>query len=215
MDNKKELKRYIVDRAFYEHEDFVPVVYKIWRRLLNKEIDKIFVDAVFQYNHYKFPYPDIYDAYLFCQIETRLIMGELLYFRIPLGQVPVGNSQVAINQKSLNEGLKDSSIDGIELKAVVAPEKGRGARKDGQLRWEKELIGEAKDGTIYEVAPDYIPLEIGTTDSITTYQHIVRDGGVARWAYDSKELVLFINLRCEVIQVKKLKSKEGLVCVDE
>lgn len=60
----------------------------------------------------------------------------------------------------------------------------RWTRKVGELSWKKELIGEARDETIYEVAPDYIQLEIGITDSITTYQHIVIDGGVTRWSYD-------------------------------
>nr|WP_307990372.1 hypothetical protein [uncultured Niameybacter sp.] len=218
MDNKKELKRYIVDRALYENEGVVMIVYEMWRSLLDERYDKVFIDAIYQYNHYKLPYPDIYDAYFVCEIQKRFLVGELFYFKIHLGQVPTSDSRVDTNQERLDEGLrqfKERSVEGRDIKAIVVPEKGRGARKDGELSWAESIIGEALDGTIYEIAPDHIPLEIGTTDSITTYQHIVRDGGVARWAYDSEILVLFINLRCDVMIVKKLESKEGLECIDE
>ena len=79
MDNKKELKRYIVDRVLYENEEFVPIVYEMWRSLLDERYDKVFVNAIYQYNHYKLPYPDIYGAYFVCEIQRRFLVGDLFY----------------------------------------------------------------------------------------------------------------------------------------
>lgn len=130
MDNKKELKRYIVDRVLYENEEFVPIVYEMWRSLLDERYDKVFVNAIYQYNHYKLPYPDIYGAYFVCEIQRRFLVGDLFYFKIDLGQVPTSDSRIHTNQERLDEDLrqfKERGVEGRDIKAIVALEKGRGA----------------------------------------------------------------------------------------
>jgi hypothetical protein len=84
--------------------------------------------------------------------------------------------------------------------AKFIPDAGRGACDDGFLGWNTKVIFEtqlhSKEGRINKdilVNKSIVPLEIGYTEAMTTYLHIVQNGGVARYPYNNTKIIIFYN----------------------
>jgi hypothetical protein len=74
---------------------------------------------------------------------------------------------------------------------------GDGGDNDGQIRWNAPVnLNMIVNGTEYktvlspETIPDRAPLEVGYTNYSTSYQHLIEEGALARWAYGSEDIYL-------------------------
>ena len=148
------------------------------RGFYNQEL----VDAVVQkyINRY-----DIYDAYTFMQIWGLLGTGHCLHCKIYINETP--------------DSDKETESNNLKLKNLPHPfygefEGGPGD-DDGILGWSDEIDikteWDEKYSCNYKVGIT-VPLEVGYTEAFTTLFHICHSGGVARWAYQSKFVYLFL-----------------------
>lgn len=129
-------------------------------------------------------------------------MGELAATRLNIGCGPYGDRQHELNQAALNalaviDGPEDPGITaGVDLDQKTSPD------GDGWFTWSNEIVlgiaipdepGTEAWAYVDPIGPDYtIPLEIGYTDTQTTYYHLLRGWGVARWPYGSEAVVLLV-----------------------
>lgn len=218
FNNKSVLKKRIADQSFYIDPQIEKETFMVWRGLLDDRIDMELVNAIFQYQHYSHEYPDIYDAYYLLQISSMLDYGSVIVNKIHIGSTPSPDKQVEKNREKIHKGLSEwTSSRPLDTKYYVnvTPEKGRVATKDGILGWQDVMIIKNKKGEFVDIQLNWLSLEIGSTDSITTYLHIKNGGGVARWAYESKDIWFFINLENDRIKTNKTERIDDLVACKE
>ncbi|MFD2114763.1 hypothetical protein ACFSTH_02545 [Paenibacillus yanchengensis] len=148
-----------------------------------------FVNAICQYGNYNNSF-DIYDAYHLMVIENYINKGKLYYKKVHVGCSPSPDSQIDQNNQKL-------SMLSYPYKAIFIPSTGRGAEDDGYFESKSKstflLRKSGKSEVEEEVFIGKLRLEVGTTESHTTYKHIFVDGGVARWPYNSNDIYLFYN----------------------
>lgn len=215
VDNKKELKRFIVEKSFYDNDEIIPIVYQQWRNLLDDKEQEEFVDAIFQYDDQYHKYIDIYDAFYYATIKARVLQGEIAYFKLQIGFMPECDEEKEENQRNISKGLMRYSRfypSRGQFKAVVNPEKGREARKDGTLEMVSPIIVKYK-GRFIKLLEKEIPLEIGTTDAITTYLHLHEEGSVARWPYGSESITILIDLTSNSINKETVEDIDTIIAV--
>jgi hypothetical protein len=144
------------------------------------------------------------DVYLYRLFEfwTR---GELAVGQISVGTTPGPDADRAGNQAALDV-LPRTGADDPEgspgFSAFVDPDQRLDPSGDGSFRWSGEVhLGICVPGQPQAAAWAHIdpmeegvtvPLEIGYTDTQTTYMHLVYGNGLARWAYGSKNVVLLV-----------------------
>lgn len=163
-----------------EHPEWGAVAYEALATLRapnTNEIDGV----IFQYFRQK---PDHLDALWYELIRHMATAGKATIVRIPLGTGPASDARRDLNIRLLSASLPPS------LEAVINPvAHGPGDGDDGILRWHNPLT---LSDTSKVLAPRSVPIEIGLTSAATTYKHIIADGGLARWPYDSQNLWLFV-----------------------
>ena len=75
--------------------------------------------------------------------------------------------------------------------AQFIPEKGRGARGDGFLEWDRPIaLKRLGYSSVWPLSPGHAPLEVGYTQPCTTLFHLMDDRSLARWPYGSKLIYL-------------------------
>lgn len=124
-------------------------------------------------------------------------MGELAVTRLPVGCSPFSDRQRRENQAAVN-ALR--LIDGPQVSARVDLEQYNDPHGDGTLEWGKEITlgifvpgDEPQEAWAHVNGPGGpVPLEIGNTDTVTTYMHLIQGLGVARWPYDWDHVVLMV-----------------------
>jgi hypothetical protein len=165
--------------------------------LLDKKRDSRLTQLLFQHSHDS---TTVYDAYAFGLLMTWYETGLISFVSISVGAGPCQDHKVDENNKILRGLPRGFSADFI-------PGKGTGDLDDGLFRWSVPIrIEHMVDGE-YEIRtqpPGVVPFEVGTTRASRTLYHLRKDGGLARWPYDSKEIVL-----CVVTQ----KGREVLGCI--
>jgi hypothetical protein len=122
--------------------------------------------------------PDLYDAYALLMLCNWSNAGWLAFYHVAVGVGPVADRKVDENNARLR-GLAPC------FSAVFRPEFHVGRCDDGQFSWSSPLTFPT-----HEQQPGLVPFEVGTTASSRTILHLREDGGVARWAYDSNDIVL-------------------------
>lgn len=70
---------------------------------------------------------------------------------------------------------------------------------DGSLGWEEDItmscwIDGRDQDVVFPANPNGVRLEVGSCNPSTVKLHLVRFGAVARWAYESPEIWLFVGL---------------------
>ena len=137
--------------------------------------DKEWVEIVFQKLH-----PKNYtmsDSAIFASVWTQIHLGNLLTLRIPVGQCPSSDEQLQANS------------DALETLPFPFSCKlwGRNFEQDGLLEWGASIrAGSSKAGEALlpvEISSGKSPLEIGYTDSTTTFSHLKQNRCLARWPY--------------------------------
>lgn len=185
------------------------VVHKLLRELRSGERAGWFVDAVFQ----TVRKPDICDAYVFARLGGDVAGGRLQFARVHVGATPAGDRERAENQRRLSRLPR-------EFSARVFGDQAHGP--DGLLSWAYPVKVapvswvpldaddappcETTEGRLLE--PGSSPLEIGYQDSAKTLITLYTHGRLARWAYDSEDIVL-MHLSPSGIGVLNEKKTEG------
>jgi hypothetical protein len=127
---------------------------------------------------------DVYDAYVFAQVYSGLHLGKIGFVKIPVGDIPCGNTGVMSNNIAL------SNVPAPFLARFV-PEKGRGAIDDGFLKWDRPIaLNRMGHSSVWALYPGRAPLEVGYTRPYTTLFHLTDDRALARWPYGSKLIYL-------------------------
>ena len=169
-----------IDREL-EDRDAHYTYFQYWRKLKAGDYDQDFVDAVFLNSWQK--EPDIYDAYIFAQIQYAVASGMLIYTKIPAGSEPSEDANDYANNKkleSLPEPFSGSFMGGP---------RGPG---DGHIKWKESLPFMNQYGKIVqEFQPGTATLEVGTTCSTTTAYHLAFKRRLARWPYGQDIIWLF------------------------
>ncbi|AXI08227.1 hypothetical protein CUC15_04275 [Oceanobacillus zhaokaii] len=214
IDNKKVLKKQIVDRSLYENPKQGSFLFEIWKKVIDGYYNPEIVNSIFQYPDW-IKCPDFYDIYYFCLIWAEIIDRDICFLKIDINEEPSADKEIEDNNRKLRLGLNQfqntftdqhsrNYHEGL-YSVNFKPERGRGAVSDGDFSWTKPLLIDGNEKkkistskkSIFKLEPRNIPLEVGYTDSFTTYQHLRDSGGVARWAYNAKSLIIFIHLKHE------------------
>lgn len=110
--------------------------------------------------------------------------------QINIGRTPSADAKRGANAAAL------SALPGPFVAEVDLAQ--NGADADGHFAWTApinvNMYIEGDTPVACEMSPRSIPLEIGSTAPSRTLLHVARDLGVARWAYGSEHLLLFLNL---------------------
>jgi hypothetical protein len=119
---------------------------------------------------------DCYAMNVFLRCVCASMRDELFMTQVVVGESPCRDVDYIENQKLLCN-LPDG------FKADVW-ESSSGNEQDGRLYVPDDIsVGGRR---LHET----MPLEIGSTDAFTTWFHLIRNGCVARWPYNHKEITL-------------------------
>ncbi|MGW7535069.1 hypothetical protein [Amycolatopsis sp. NPDC054798] len=144
------------------------------------------------------------DVYLYRLFEF-WADGELAVGRISVGAAPGPDAARARNQAALDvlPQVGASEPEGSPgFSAFVDPHQRNDPNGDGSFSWSGEIhLGicvpdqpEAEAWAHIDPLEEMaVPLEIGYTDTQTTYMHLMQNIGLARWAYGSKAVVLLVR----------------------
>lgn len=155
-------------------------------KLTNGYYEKWYVNMIFQ-NHERYPL-SIYDAYAFSLIHCDICSGKIVLSKIGLGEIPMKDKCIDINNALLDRlwypfygkfwgGTQDS--DGyIDVKEEI------------------EMNSITPDyGKITSMADGMFPLEVGYTNAGKTMTYLRSNfGRLARWPYDSTDIILMANV---------------------
>lgn len=188
----------VVIKKIEEDPEWISILAKTIKDLNNKEYPQKYIDVLDQKSwHRKF---DMFEAYCFASIHVAINVGLLAVFQVPIGHVPVGDSQ----EKEMNRILKKLPFP---FEAVF---EGGTQDEDGYLFIDapiNALRANGKEEVSFVIVPptlyddgtrSAIPLEVGTTSIQKTYQYLCyswngksRSDGLARWPYGHDRITVF------------------------
>ncbi len=187
--------RRVVDQLGKSSPEFLSTLWELMLRL-NEEGRSFggeLRDAIMQ--SFGSPFASPYDAYGFAIVWAGILRGEVGYAILPLGVSCGPDSAVARN----NLGHLRFSSDGdnvADLQCEVHFVGGAGY-SDGYFKTESPLVlqrhlrtGRGCSNQIVMVNSRTYALEVGSTSVLTTVEHVFAETGVARWPYDSENLVV-------------------------
>lgn len=164
-----------------------PVLVQYIEQMQNGFYPQGFVDAVCQSSFAW--YPDLYVAYCFANVCAWIGAGLVLTAKVEVGEEPEPDKEMERN----NAILSDLPWP---FEAEFTGPASRQDNDDGIFSWDEPVefgqilhTGEKK---VALIAPRGIPLEVGTTNADRTLRHILQNGGLARWPYESMWIYLFI-----------------------
>lgn len=160
-----------------------------------------YLDSVFQ-KFERFEY-NLFDAAFFIEIDLGIRSGQILRTIIDLGKEPMAD-------KMLEENL-------ASFKSLPSPFYGSiwcgTADSDGDLGWKNDIkcvqLNKGEE-VVKVVQPRKVPLEIGYTEAFTSWAHLGREGGLARWPYSSKQIHLLITEDQQFLFANRIAKAMGL-----
>jgi hypothetical protein len=169
--------------AIEQNPKWASVISDILIRLNKRFYPSDFVNAILQ----KYDRWDMLDAYVFGIIWNHYRAGHILRLDIPIGKGPGRDKEIEGNNLIL------SRLPGM-FKAEFIPQVGCGANDDGFLEWKQPVeFKRANDLQSITLDPWHLPLEVGSTDAVTTFHHMLLNFGVARWPYHSDKIILLYS----------------------
>lgn len=175
-----------------EDPQMAMIIYEIMNKVKKGDFKpKLVLDAIVQrWERYNL---DELDIFYISKIYAGIITGKIGMIQIEMYRQPLKDSMIDENNNILST-LPDP------FKAKFSPLNGSGDSNDGFFKWDTSISFETQlhsnEGRINKdllVSEDNIPLEVGYTEAMTTYLHIVRHRGVARYPYDSTKILVFYN----------------------
>lgn len=143
----------------------------------------------------------VHQVAAFLDIHAAVGVGRYAMVQVGVGATPRSDAARAANAAALSD-LPEPFTAELDLTQNAADE-------DGTVAWAEDIVVTRSTGvpyaatcsaqeslTIPTTVPSFrVPLEVGTTMPSRTLLHLEEDGGVARWAYDSTDLYVLLNLR--------------------
>lgn len=153
-------------------------------RIQAKEFDLEFINAIVMKQSRDFL--NIYDAHIIKEIFNFIEKDLILYKQIFIGHEPY-------TDKCRDENNAVLSKLPSEYEAEFSPNSGARFYNDGHFKikndfLEFDLKHSKENLKVYDLL---VPLEVGTTEGYTSFNHIYWDGGLARWPYFSEYIYLF------------------------
>jgi hypothetical protein len=159
-----------------------------------------FVNAVGQLHRMKPGRWPAHQVAAFLDIHAAIGAGRYAMVHVEVGVSPRPDAERIANASALADLPEPFTA---ELDAAQ-----NAADEDGTLAWSESIVVTRSTGIAYTAgcaAPEplttptiipslRVPLEVGTTMPSRTLLHLEEDGGVARWAYDSTDLYVLLNL---------------------
>ena len=145
----------------------------------------VYVDFLFQHS---WDTTTVYDAFAYGLLRTWFDTGLLAFASAEVGAGPEADREVDANNRILG-----ALPDGFSAKFV--PGRGTGTLSDGRFSWSFELRATTYVGgqRMVLLQPEgSAPLEVGYTRSSRTLRHLIEDGALARWPYDSERITTAI-----------------------
>ncbi len=124
---------------------------------------------------------DIYDAAALIYVEKEMHAGNLV-----VGMVPVGTSP----GPDRNSNLNTTNLKLCLPKYFQTEVNHDNQLNDGYFSWSEDLLVQNINGEDVCIKPDSVPMEVGTTKGTTTWFHLMHESGLARWPYDSTNIIL-------------------------
>lgn len=147
-------------------------------------IDKDFVNAVCMKQNSDFL--NIYDAYTIREVSEFIKYDLIYYKKIEIGGTPFPDKCKKENNEILKLLPKRFEAEFFHNSGWGFYNDGYFELKSGELEFRLNLNAEVKKLDDFTA-----PLEVGTTESYTSFNHIIHDGSLARWPYHSKYIHLF------------------------
>ncbi|MFF5993949.1 hypothetical protein AAGS61_04190 [Lysinibacillus sp. KU-BSD001] len=181
---KKKLFYHTIEKIFKDDLDLMSEMLSFTGRIRSKEFDSELINAIVMKR--KSDDLNIYDAYVIYKILNFIEQDLILYKKIFIGEGPH-------KDKCRDENNAILSKLPSEFEAEFYPSSGASFYNDGYFK--------VRDGNIefelkqsrdkFSVPELSVPLEVGTTESYTSFNHISFEGGLARWPYGSEYIHLF------------------------
>lgn len=190
----------VLDRTLTRESTAAALVRTRHRLASTEHFTPGFVSAVGQMHRVSPGHWPVHQVAAFLDIHSAIGAGVYAMVQIEVGATPRPDAERAANAAALDD-LPDPFTAALDLGQNAADE-------DGMLAWTKGIIVTRSTGIPYTagcatpesltiptyIPPFRVPLEVGTTMPSRTLLHLEEDGGVARWAYDSTDLYLLVNL---------------------
>lgn len=184
---KTALKEMLTTQALNEWQ----LVYlSTYNNLRNKLYTRDYVDTIMQTGGSYTPS----DILAFSHIHYHIGVGNIVRLTVDVGHEPQGDGALEQNNRSL------ATLPKL-FEAQFLPEKGSAAWDDGFFSGKGNAIFERTTIPTYQHLDKYlvidlynqwIPLEVGTTQGHISYLHLFFEGALARWAYGSTQIVVFL-----------------------
>jgi len=130
-------------------------------------------------------------VFCFMRVWSAHLSGGLCFFVVPVGSCPSSDDCLEANTAALKK------LTDFQTFVHNAPQD-----DDGHLEWTDYELGCTRLTSRGEkkvqiwLTPRRVPLEIGTTLASRTMGHLIENKGVARWPYESDQIVVGIACRC-------------------
>lgn len=180
----KEYIEAFTDDIFCENPQEAMVAYTALNKLKNNFFDHKLVNNVFQSPDWEY---SAAEAYYFSKVYIGILKNEILLLPIKLGDKPSNDIEIMQNNLKLSYLPNDFYAEFLPCDGPIVDS------SDGFLNWDKDVIFYDSKGNENIIKENSIPLEVGYTNPFTTFMHLERDGGVARWPYESDEILLFVK----------------------
>lgn len=173
-----------VNRKMAQSEHWEPVLKRYVTRIKTDFWERDYVNSCFQlaYNNI-----DVYAAYCFAHFHSWIGIGKVLTAAIEIDCGPKRDSDVSGNHTALQALPEPFS----------AAFWGGHDDCDGYVKWSEPIEFGQIDCTgreiVVEISPRSVPLEVGFTRPDRTIYHILGEKGLARWAYGSERIYLFVR----------------------
>jgi len=173
-----------VNKKMSQSEHWEPVLRQYITKIKSRFWEKDYVNCCFQLAKSNV---DVYAAYCFAHFHSWVSIGKVLMAAVDIGCEPKEDSDISGNHAMLQSLPKPFS----------AAFWGGHDDCDGYVKWSEPIEFGQIDCTgreiVVEIPPKSIPLEVGWTRPDSSIYHILREKGLARWAYSSKRIYLFVR----------------------
>ena len=176
-----------IEQMFVRNPKCAMVAYQCLAKLQAGFFDVEWTAAVFQ--HWDRRPVTVYDAWIFAMVNAAYHCGDLQIALVDVGAEPAGDKATTIN----NDRLSDLPPP------FWASFAGGNVPSDGYLKWDKPVVVESPECAILHetiktriLQPGGASLEVGFTQSATTYHYFCSGSPIARWPYGSTRIWLLV-----------------------
>jgi hypothetical protein len=173
-----------VNKKMAQSEHWEPVLRQYATRIKSGFWSEDYVNSCFQLGRGNV---DVYAAYCFAHFHSWASIGKVLMAAIELDSEPERDSDVDGNHQALQSLPRP----------FQAAFWGGHDDCDGYVKWSEPIEFGQFDCTgreiVVEIPPRSVPLEVGYTRPDRSICHLLGEKGLARWAYGSKRIYLFVR----------------------